>query len=175
MKVSNGMNKAEVKIRAEKLRSQIDDLRYRYHVLDDPRVTDEVYDSLTVELRQLESQYPELATPDSPTQRIGGKPLDKFVKARHDVRMLSLNDAFSEEEMPEWAARIRKLEPQASWSYMCELKFDGLATSLLYEDGIFVRGATRGDGLVGEDITQNLKTIRAIPLHLRLSLQHASG
>ncbi|OGE89186.1 MAG: hypothetical protein A2722_00415 [Candidatus Doudnabacteria bacterium RIFCSPHIGHO2_01_FULL_50_11] len=169
------MNKAEVKIRAEKLRSQIDDLRYRYHVLDDPRVTDEVYDSLTVELRQLESQYPELATPDSPTQRIGGKPLDKFVKARHDVRMLSLNDAFSEEEMREWAARIRKLEPQASWSYMCELKFDGLATSLLYEDGIFVRGATRGDGLVGEDITQNLKTIRAIPLHLRLSLQHASG
>ncbi len=167
------MDTKTAKIRAEKLRNQIDDMRYRYHVLDDPSVTDEIYDSLTRELREIESQFPALATPESPTRRVGGKPLDKFVKVRHETRMLSLNDAFSEEEMRDWEARIRRMEPSGSRSYMCELKFDGLATSLIYEDGVLVRGATRGDGFVGEDITQNLRTIRAIPLRLNLEMKHA--
>jgi len=166
------MNLSEAKSRIEKLSGQIEDLRYRYHVLDDPKVTDDVYDSLTRELKALEAQFPALTSLNSPTQRIGGKPLDKFVKVKHGSRMMSLNDAFSEEEMQDWEDRIKKLEPTASWSYMCELKFDGLATSLVFQDGRFLVGATRGDGFVGEDITQNLKTIRAIPLRLNLELNN---
>ncbi|MCL5435543.1 MAG: NAD-dependent DNA ligase LigA [Patescibacteria group bacterium] len=164
------MIKHEAKIRAEKLKKQIDELRYRYHVLDDPQVTDEVYDSLTRELREIERQYPDLVTPDSPSQRVGGTPLDKFVKVRHARRMLSLNDAFSEQEMQDWEDRLKRLEPGSTWHYACEPKFDGLATSLIFENGVFVRGATRGDGFVGEDITQNLKTIQTIPLKLDLEL-----
>lgn len=167
------MGKQEAKIRSEKLKSQINDLRYRYHVLDDPGVTDEVYDSLTRELRAIESQYPELVTPDSPTQRVGGKPLERFQKVRHSSRMLSLNDAFSEEEVYEWEKRTRRLQPNAKWSYVGELKFDGLATTLIYRDGVFEKAATRGDGFVGEDVTQNLKTIDALPLRLNLELKHA--
>ncbi|PIR97346.1 MAG: NAD-dependent DNA ligase LigA [Candidatus Doudnabacteria bacterium CG10_big_fil_rev_8_21_14_0_10_41_10] len=166
------MTKQKAKFRAEKLREQIDDLRFRYHVLDDPMVTDEVYDSLTQELRTLEKLYPELLTTDSPTHRIGGKALDKFQKVRHEKRMLSLNDVFSEDEMQEWENRLKRLQPDVSWHYVVELKFDGLATSLMYKDGKFVRGATRGDGFVGEDVTENLKTIRAIPLRLNLELKH---
>jgi len=168
------MDKSEAKKRAGKLRDQINELRYRYHVLDDPKVTDEVYDSLTEELREIEKNFPDLATPDSPTQRVGGKALSKFQKVRHAKRMLSLNDAFSEEEMRDWEQRLRRLQPHGAWAYVCELKFDGLATSLIYEDGIFVQGATRGDGFVGEDVTQNLKTIRAIPLRIDLELSHDS-
>lgn len=166
------MNHNEAKIRAEKLRQEINDLRFRYHVLNDPAVTDEVYDSLTVELQKIETEFPNLITPDSPTLRIGGKALDKFQKVRHDSRMLSLNDAFSAEEVQQWEERISKLAPGKKWNYMVELKFDGLATSLIYKDGVFLRGATRGDGFVGEDITANLKTIRAIPLRLNLELTH---
>jgi len=166
------MNHQDAKLRVEKLRVQINDLRYRYHVLDDPRVTDEVYDSLTRELKKIEAEFPDLLTPDSPTQRIGGVPLEKFVKVRHEARMLSLNDAFSAEELVAWEERIKKLAAGEEFVYMAELKFDGLATSLIYEDGIFVRGATRGDGYVGENVTQNLKTIRAIPLRLNLDLKH---
>ncbi len=165
------MDSKTAKLRAEKLKREINDLRYRYHVLDDPQVTDEVYDSLTVELKQLEARFPELLSPDSPTQRIGGKPLDKFKKVAHETRMLSLNDAFSEEEMMDWEKRLKRLEPYGKWNYVCELKFDGLATSLVYEKGLFVQGSTRGDGLVGEDITQNLKTIHAIPLRLDFELK----
>jgi DNA ligase (NAD+) len=162
------MNKAEAKKRIEKLRREIDDLRYRYHVLDDPKASDEVYDSLTRELKALEESYPEFKDPASPLNRIGGKPLDKFVKVKHEVRMTSLNDAFSKEEVRDWETRIKKLLPKnTKLEYFCELKLDGLAASLIYEDGIFVRGATRGDGFIGEDITQNLKTIKAIPLKLR--------
>ncbi|MEK9181089.1 MAG: NAD-dependent DNA ligase LigA [Patescibacteria group bacterium] len=166
------MNRVEAKKRVEKLAEQIDELRYRYHVLDDPGVTDEIYDSLTFELRKLEAEFPELATPTSPTQRVGGKPLDKFQKVRHEQRMLSLNDAFSEEEVRDWEERLRRLQPDDVWTYMAELKFDGLATSLIYENGIFIRGATRGDGFIGEDVTGNLKTIQAIPLRLNLALKH---
>ncbi len=165
------MQVAEAKNRIVKLREQIEDLRYRYHVLDDPKVTDEVYDSLNRELKALETRFPELMSADSPSQRIGGKALDKFVKVKHDSRMLSLNDAFSEEEMQDWQTRIKKLEANSKWTYACELKFDGLATSLVYEDGIFVLGATRGDGFVGENVTQNLRTVQAIPLRLDLELK----
>lgn len=165
------MDKLEVKKRINKLRLEIEDLRYRYHVLDDPKATDEVYDSLTRELRQLEAQYPEFSDPNSPLSRVGGKPLDKFTKVRHEVRMLSLNDAFSFEELEAWEKRVLKLIPEHDRGefpieYFCELKLDGLAVSLIYEKGRLVRGATRGDGLVGEDITQNLKTIKDIPVQL---------
>ena len=154
--------------RIAKLRDQIEELRYRYHVLDDPKVTDDVYDSLTRELRDLEEQFPEFQDLASPTSRVAGKPLDKFVKVRHNRPMLSLNDAFSKDEVAGWADRQKKLLPDVkTWEYFCELKLDGLAVSLIYKKGLFVRGATRGDGQIGEDITQNLKTIRSIPLKLR--------
>lgn len=162
------MNQQEAKNRIEKLISQIEDFRYRYHVLDDPRVTDDVYESLSRELKALEEQFPNLKDAHSPTNRVAGKPLEKFVKVKHNVRMLSLNDAFSKEELRNWEKRIKKLLPaEASFEYFGELKLDGLSVSLIYEDGYLVRGATRGDGLIGEDITQNLKTIRSIPLKLR--------
>ncbi len=166
------MTEPEVKKRIRKLEAQIEDLRYRYHVLDDPEVSDEVYDSLTRELRALESEYPKLKNLNSPTDRVAGKPLDKFVKVSHQVPMLSLNDVFSHEELQAWETRIKKLLPTSvagknALEYFAELKLDGLAVSIFYEDGKFVRGATRGDGKIGEDITQNLKTIQSIPLTLR--------
>ena len=164
------MNKELAKKRIKKLVKEIEDLRHRYHVLDDPGVTDEVYDSLTRELKSLWAQFPEFTSLASSIDRVGGKPLDKFVKVKHKVRMLSLNDAFSEEELYDWEKRIKKLLPnsQPYPSYFCEVKFDGLAVSLIYKNGEFVQGATRGDGFVGEDITQNLKTINSIPLKLKI-------
>jgi DNA ligase (NAD+) len=164
------LDNIEAKKRIEKLRGQIEDLRYRYHVLDDPEVTDDVYESLQRELKVLEGQFPEFLDASSPTNRIAGKPLDKFVKVKHDIRMLSLNDVFSKEELENWEKRIKKLLPQESRvEYFCELKLDGLSVSLIYKQGIFVSGSTRGDGFVGEDITQNLRTIQSIPLKLRQS------
>ncbi len=162
------MKTSEVKNRILKLREQIEDLRYRYHVLDDPKVTDDIYESLTRELKALEQEYPQFVDVNSPTNRVAGQPLDKFVKVKHDIRMLSLNDVFSKEELLAWEKRIKKLLPASQEvKYFCELKLDGLSVSLIYKDGIFVQGSTRGDGLIGEDITQNLKTIQAIPLRLR--------
>jgi DNA ligase (NAD+) len=121
------MQKAEAKNRIQKLRQQIEELRYRYHVLDDPTVTDEVYDSLTRELKVLEKEFPEFVDLESSINRVGGKPLEKFVKVRHAVRMLSLSDAFSPMEMQDWEDRLRRLEPAGQWQFMCELKFDGLS------------------------------------------------
>ena len=162
----------QTKNRIQKLREQIENLRYRYHVLNDPSVTDEVYDSLTKELKKLETEYPEFADPNSPTNRVAGKPLDKFRKVKHDVPMISLSDVFNMEELEAWEKRIKKLLPPSDGGtrieYFSELKLDGLAVSLIYENGFFVRGATRGDGQVGEDITQNLRTIESIPLKLRV-------
>ncbi len=162
-------NTSEIKTRIEKLRQQVDDLRYRYHVLNDPKVTDEVYEDLTKELIALEHQYPQFMSADSPTQRVGGKVLDKFQKVKHPLPMLSLNNAFSEEELKAWEKRILKLltnNQQDKLEYFCEVKLDGLSISLEYENGIFVRGSTRGDGIFGEDVTQNLKTIQTIPLSI---------
>ena len=165
------MNREEISKRIDKLRKQIADLRYRYHVLNDPKVTDEVYESLTRELVGLEEQFPDLKSPDSPTQRVGGKPLDKFQKVKHPSPMLSLNNAFGIDELDSWEKRNTKLLPSQAINksgieggYFCELKLDGLSISLEYEKGVFVRGSTRGDGIIGEDVTQNLKTIYSIPL-----------
>jgi DNA ligase (NAD+) len=162
------VNKEEAKKRMRMLEEEIDTLREAYHTYDDPTVTDEVYDSLSRELKVLEKQYPEFASPNSPLYRIGGKPLEKFIKVNHETRMLSLNDAFSKEEVLDWEKRIHKLLGEnKKIEYFCEVKMDGLAVSLIYENGIFVRGATRGDGFVGEDITENLKMINSIPLKLK--------
>lgn len=163
------MNKEKAKERIEKLRKQIDEYRYRYHVLDDPMVTDEIYDSLTRELRGLEEKFPEFLSPDSPTQRVGGKALDKFVAVPHSMPMLSLNDVFTPEELKAWIERLHKQLPdEKSFEYHLDLKMDGLACALVYENGVLVRGLTRGDGRVGEDVTQNIRTIRSIPLRLRV-------
>lgn len=162
----------EIKQRMEKLAGQIDELRYRYHVLDDPEVTDEVYQSLTRELLDLEKKYPEWKPKNSPTERVAGKALDKFIKVEHRNRMLSLNDAFSPEDMKDWEERIRKLlDTQENPVYYAELKFDGLAVSLRYAEGELKIAATRGDGFVGEDITNNIKTIQSVPLTLPTSLE----
>lgn len=166
------MTKQEAKTRMSKLAAQITDLRYRYHVLNDPKVTDDVYEGLTKELLSLEEQFPDLKSQDSPTQRVGGAPLAKFQKVRHPRPMLSLNNAFSFEDLAAWEKRITKiLEGEGTGAknleYFCELKFDGLSISLEYEDGLLVRGSTRGDGVIGEEITQNIKTVGSIPLRLK--------
>ncbi len=161
------MTEQEAGKRVAKLRSEIARLRTAYHVENAPGVTDDVYDSLTRELRELLAKYPEFNDPNASENRVAGKPLDKFVKVEHQTRMLSLNDAFSFEELADWEKRIKRLLPASvHTNYFCEVKFDGLAVSLIYENGKFVRGATRGDGFIGEDITQNLKTIQSIPLSI---------
>jgi len=161
------MNSKEAKKRIEKLKKEIDIHRYAYHVLDKPLISDGALDSLKNELYKLEQEFPELATADSPTQRVGGEPLEKFKKVEHSEPMISLYDAFSEQDMHDWQARLQKIVPDKKLDYYAELKMDGLAMSLIYEAGRFARGATRGDGTVGEDVTNNLKTIEAIPLALR--------
>lgn len=153
--------------RVTKLRTVIDDLRYRYHVLDDPSVTDADYDSLMRELAGYEEQYPDLKTPDSPTQRVGGAPLKKFGQIKHLYPMMSLADAFNAQEMSAWENRLKRLEEKGNFSYYAEIKLDGLAIALVYEAGVLQTGLTRGDGLVGEDVTANIRTIQTIPLRLR--------
>jgi DNA ligase (NAD+) len=161
------MNKTEAEKRIKKLRSEIARLRNAYHTENAPGVTDDVYDSLTRELKEILKEYPEFNDANSGENRVAGKPLDKFVKVKHKTRMLSLNDVFSEDELNDWENRVKKLLPNnEKFDYFCEVKFDGLAVSLIYEGGKFTRGATRGDGFVGEDITENLKTIHSIPLQL---------
>ena len=162
------MNHSEAKKRIEKLRREIDHHRYLYHVLDKQEISDAALDSLKKELEDIEHQYPNLITPDSPTQRVGGEPLKKFKKVIHDYPMLSFKDAFSEKDMQDWVGRMnRYLNQEINYSFYCEPKIDGLAISLLYENGVFTRGATRGNGKVGEDVTQNIKTIGSIPLKIR--------
>ncbi len=161
------MVKIEDKKRIQKLRTEIARLRELYHTEDRPDVTDAVYDSLNRELKILIQENPEFEDLNAPENRVGGRPLDKFEKVKHKTRMLSLNDAFSYDELYEWEERMKKLIPNKKLTYFCEVKFDGLAASLIYENGVFVRGATRGDGFTGEDITQNLRTIKSIPLKLR--------
>ncbi|MBX6317048.1 NAD-dependent DNA ligase LigA [Pigmentiphaga sp.] len=157
----------EAKRRAAELRQELALHNHRYYVLDDPLISDAEYDALFAELVKLEQEFPLLATPDSPTQRVGGAPLAAFGTVRHAVPMLSLNNAFDEEDVVAFDRRVREgLETDAEIEYACELKLDGLAVSLRYEQGRFVRAATRGDGQVGEDITANIRTIRSIPLTL---------
>jgi DNA ligase (NAD+) len=157
--------------RSEALRREIAGHDHRYYVLDDPEIGDDAYDALLDELRALEAEHPELLTPDSPTQRVGGEPVDKFEPVRHLEPMLSLGNARSADEFRAWETRLhnrlRQLDIRpGELRFVSEPKIDGIAISLLYEDGEFVRGATRGDGVIGEDVTQNLRTIRAIPLRI---------
>lgn len=161
------MTLKEIKQRIEKLREEIDYHRYLYHVLDQQEISDSSLDSLKHELKQLETQYPEFITADSPTQRIGGQPLPKFKKISHKIPMISLEDIFNEEEFLAWEKRNAKIIA-LPYQYFSELKIDGFAISLIYKNGVFINGSTRGDGLIGEDVTQNLKTIESIPLRLRL-------
>ncbi|MDQ1284245.1 MAG: ligase [Patescibacteria group bacterium] len=187
------MDKSEAKKRIEKLTAEINRQRFEYHVLDKPEVTDEVYDSLTEELKGLEDKYPQFRRSDSPIGRIGGKPLDKFKKVKHQVRQWSFDDVFSFEELKKWEEKVTRMAekipnpksqiPNKSQNskkipdtiyhildknleYVCEVKIDGLKIILTYENGEFVRGATRGDGVIGEDVTENLKTVSSIPLKL---------
>jgi DNA ligase (NAD+) len=158
--------RSNAKVRIEELGEQLRHHEYRYHVLSDPEISDPEYDALMRELKGLEEEFPELVTPDSPTQRVGGRPSELFAPVRHRVRMLSLDNAFSWEELNAWGKRVeRALGRQPD--FVCELKIDGLAVSLTYEDGRYVQGATRGDGLVGDDISANIRTIRSVPMRLQ--------
>ncbi|MGX7063675.1 NAD-dependent DNA ligase LigA [Enterococcus cecorum] len=160
------MEKDQALAKIKNLQKTLNEYAYFYYVKDQPKVLDSEYDKLYQELVQLETQYPESITPDSPTQRVGGVILDGFEKAVHEVPLYSLNDAFSKEELEAFDARVAKALGHHNYSYECELKIDGLSISLRYENGRFVRGATRGDGSVGENITENLKTVRSIPMTL---------
>ncbi len=158
----------QINLYIENLRNILRRYEYQYHVMDDPQVPDAEYDRLMAELRDLESQHPDLLTADSPTQRVGGAPLTAFHQVRHEVPMLSLDNVFDETNFLAFDKRVRdRLRSEEELTYCCELKLDGLAVSLLYERGELVRAATRGDGTTGEDITANVRTIRSIPLRLR--------
>ena len=162
------LNKTEAEERIEKLRELINDYRYHYHVLDQSIMSESAADSLKHELTLLEEAFPELITPDSPTQRVAGKPLDKFQKVPHQSRMISLADVFSESEVRDWVARNYKLvSPDTKFTYFTDIKMDGLAMSLHYRHGILEQAVTRGDGLVGEDVTMNVRTIANVPLKLK--------
>jgi DNA ligase (NAD+) len=165
--------------RLEKLKKTVDYHRHAYHSLDKPEITDEAYDSLLRELEEIEAQYPSLKSHDSPSQRVGGKPLDEFIKVRHSVKQWSFDDVFSAEELKKWDEKVKNFIKKAAVSkpelarekveYCCELKIDGLKVVLTYKGGILVQGATRGDGEIGEDVTQNVKTIHSIPLSIQNS------
>ena len=152
--------------RADELKRVINAHNHSYYVLDDSTISDAEYDRLLQELRALESEFPELQTPDSPTQRVGGAPADGFIQVTHSTPMLSLGNAFNREDLENWLRRIRNLVGDVEFDLVCELKIDGLAVNLTYENGVFIQGSTRGDGTVGEDVTQNLRTIKTIPLSL---------
>ena len=169
------MIKNDPAARAARLRELINDYRYHYHVLNESIMSEAAADSLKHELSQLETKHPELITPDSPTQRVAGEPLPGFTQVRHSSRMLSLNDVFDEPELTAWEKRIVKLLPdKAKPEYFVDLKLDGLACALVYEDGRLTRAVTRGDGFVGEDVTANVRTIDSVPLKLRQSRKYGS-
>src|SRR3989344_7695618 len=165
------MNKKGATERIEKLKKSINKYRHSRLVLNKELVSPEVEDSLKKELFDLEQEHPDLITPDSPTQRVAGAPAKEFKKVRHavagkPVRMNSLNDAFSPEDMKAWLERLEKALVSKPREFYCDLKMDGLAIELVYKNGLLVQASTRGDGLIGEDVIQNVKTIEAIPLHL---------
>jgi DNA ligase (NAD+) len=158
-----------VETRLTTLRRQLQEASYAYYVLDAPIMPDEVYDRLYRELQDLEDAHPTLITPDSPTQRVGEKPATQFTSVRHNIPLYSLENAFDLQEFEAWEDRWRRQAPGVeSVEYVAELKIDGSALALTYENGVLIRGATRGDGVEGEDITQNVKTIRSIPLRLQV-------
>ena len=161
-----GESKSAVKAKIEKLRKTIREHEYRYYVLDDPKISDAEFDKLMNQLKALEAKYPDLVTPDSPTQRVGGSPREGFQTVRHKRPMLSLDNAFSYDELREFDRRVRELAGRDRVEYVAEHKFDGLSMSLQYEGGVFARGVTRGDGTTGEDVTPNVRAIRSVPLRV---------
>lgn len=161
-----GKSKSAVKAKIEKLRKTIREHEYRYYVLDDPKISDAEFDKLMNQLKALEAKYPDLVTPDSPTQRVGGSPREGFQTVRHKRPMLSLDNAFSYDELREFDRRVRELAGRDRVEYVAEHKFDGLSMSLQYEGGVFARGVTRGDGTTGEDVTPNVRAIRSVPLRV---------
>ena len=161
------MKKQDAVKRLQELRQLMAKYSHEYYVLDEPSVSDAVYDGLMRELKTLEAEFPELITPDSPTQRVGGAPLSEFKKVAHSVRMISLNDVFSRDEVEAWVERTEKLAPGRTTEFFTDIKMDGLACALVYENGIFVQAVTRGDGFIGEDVTSNVRTIQSVPLSLR--------
>ena len=158
---------SQPKDRARELRDLLNNYSYQYYVLDEPSVSDAVYDSLFTELKKIESEHPDLIVSDSPTQRVGGELKGGFKKAEHRTRMLSLNDVFDKKDVENWIARMDKILPGRTHEYFADIKKDGLACSLIYEDGVLVRAVTRGDSFVGEDVTANVRTIKNVPLRLR--------
>ena len=159
----------------EALRDKIRHHEYRYYVLDDPEISDAEFDQLMIELKKLEEEHPELVTLDSPTQRVGGKPREGFVKAPHSSPMLSLDNTYSEDELRNWERRVHELSGRDDIDYVCELKLDGMSLALHYENGKLVRGITRGDGSIGEDVTLNVRTVRSIPLSIPLEKLKKAG
>jgi DNA ligase (NAD+) len=156
----------DVEKKIEALREKIRHHEHLYYVLDDPKLSDAEFDKLMQQLKDLESEHPSLVTPDSPTQRVGGKPREGFVKVPHSSPMLSLDNTYNEEELRDWERRVHELTGRSDVDYVCELKLDGMSLALVYEDGKLVRGVTRGDGSVGEDVTLNVRTVRSIPLSI---------
>src|ERR1700740_1970878 len=154
----------DVAAKIEALREKIRHHEYRYFVLDDPEISDFDFDKLVEQLKKLESEHPELITPDSPTQRVGGKPREGVVKVAHSSPMLSLDNTYSEDELRAWEHRVHELRGRKEVDYVCELKLDGMSLALIYEDGALSRGVTRGYGSIGEDVTLNVRTVRSIPL-----------
>jgi DNA ligase (NAD+) len=160
------MSSSAIEKKIDALREKIRHHEYRYYVLDDPEISDADFDALMNELKRLEAEHPKLVTPDSPTQRVGGKPREGFVKAKHSSPMLSLDNAYSEDELRDWERRAHELTGRTDLEYMCELKLDGMSLALVYSDGRLERGITRGDGSIGEDVTLNVRTVRSIPLSI---------
>jgi DNA ligase (NAD+) len=162
------MTQNQLSQRVSELRRLIDSYSYQYHVLDAPSVDDAVYDSLFAELKEIEAAHPELITPDSPTQRVGNELKEGFSKVAHSTRMLSLNDVFSREDVEAWVVRMDKLLPGQKHEYFADIKMDGLACALIYQDSVLVQAVTRGDSFIGEDVTSNVRTIKNVPLRLRV-------
>jgi DNA ligase (NAD+) len=160
------MSSSAIEKKIEALREKIRHHEYRYYVLDDPEISDADFDALMNELKRLEAENPKLVTADSPTQRVGGKPREGFVKAKHSSPMLSLDNAYSEDELRDWERCVHELTGRTDLEYMCELKLDGMSLALVYSDGRLERGITRGDGSIGEDVTLNVRTVRSIPLSI---------
>jgi DNA ligase (NAD+) len=165
----------EAKQEAAELREALRRHEYLYYVQDAPEISDAEYDQLMNRLRELESQHPELVTADSPTQRVGGKPREGFVKVRHSAPMLSLDNALNEGELRDFDRRVRQLLGEAPYRYVAELKMDGLSMAAFYTRGTLRQAVTRGDGQVGEDVTENARTIRSLPLHISTPLRSWLG
>src|SRR2546427_290121 len=159
----------------EKLRDRIRHHEHQYYVLDDPEISDFEFDKLMRRLQDLEREHPELATADSPTRRVGGTPAEEFPKVRHSVPMLSLDNTYSVDELKDFDRRVRELSGRDKVEYVAELKLDGLSMALTYENGVLTHGVTRGDGIQGEDVTANVKTIRSVPLKIDAKKLHLIG